>query len=55
MTLDPRQEMITKLIFLRLDKQYKSFQDLGPKYGIAYLRVLEISQNKPLKRKDMTA
>ena len=41
--------------FSRLDKQYKSFQDLGPKYGIAYLLVLEISQNKALKRKYMTA
>ena len=41
--------------FSRLDKQYKSFQDLGPKYGIAYLRVLEICQNKALKRKYMTA
>ena len=32
--------------FSRVDIQYKSFQDLGPKYGIAYLRALEISQNK---------
>ena len=39
--------------FSRLDKQVNKanyFQDWGPKYGIAYLRVLEIFQNKALKR-----
>ena len=54
-TLDPRQELITKLNFQDCINKANHFQDWGPKYGTAYLRVLEISQNKALKRKYMTA
>ena len=39
--------------FSRLDKQGNHFQDWGPQYGIAYLRILEKSQSTPLKRKYM--
>ena len=38
--------MITKLNFQDWINKANHFQDWGPKYGIAYLRVLEISQNK---------
>ena len=41
--------------FSSLDKQGKSFSRLGPKYGIACLRVSENSQSIALKRKYMIA
>ena len=45
-TLDPRQEVITKLKFKDGINKANHFQNWGPKYGIAYLRVLEISPNQ---------
>ena len=54
-TLDPRQEVITKLNFQDWINKANHFQDWGPQYGIAYLRILEKSQSIPLKRKYMIA
>ena len=54
-TLDPCQEVITKLNFQDWINKASHFHDWGPQYGIAYLRILEKSQNIPLKRKYMIA
>ena len=54
-TLDPRQEVITKLNFEDWINKANHFQDWGPQYGIANLRILEKSQSIPLKRKYMIA
>ena len=54
-TLDPCQEVITKLNFQDWINKASHFHDWGPQYGIAYLRILEKSQNMPLKRKYMIA
>ena len=51
-TLDPSQGVnYYEIKFSRLDKQGKSFQDWGPKCGIAYLCVLENLQSRALERK----
>ena len=44
-----------KLNFQDWINKANPFQDWEPKYGTAYLRVLEISANIALKRKYMTA
>ena len=54
-TIDPRQQVIKKWNFQHWINKVNHFQDWRPKYGIEYLRVLEISQNQALKRKHITA